>query len=120
MPWRKIEDSKLTAVADAIRVKRKKNDTMSVSDMPSEILAIKTGDGGDYDMQVVPNTEGETLIVSYADGLNLYDGEYEITPTAEAQSLPTKNKHLEQDLIISAIPYYETSNAHGGTTINIA
>ena len=44
-----------------------------------------------------------------------YTGEYEITPTVEAQTLNTKNKTLRDDLEIKEIPYFETSNEYGNT-----
>lgn len=50
-----------------------------------------------------------------------YAGDYEITPLAfDAQVLPTANKLLKKDLVVSKIPYYETTNAQMGTTIYIA
>lgn len=43
MAWRKIEDAKLTAIADAIRAKAEKSDTMTIGEMPTEIAGISTG-----------------------------------------------------------------------------
>lgn len=48
-----------------------------------------------------------------------YDGEYSVTPKAEEQTLPTKDKRLTEDLTINAIPYYETSNEEDGLTVFI-
>lgn len=44
-----------------------------------------------------------------------YDGEYEITPQPEAQTLNTKDKLMADDMTIKKIPYYETSNEYGYT-----
>ena len=44
-----------------------------------------------------------------------YIGNYEVTPTSSEQSLLTKNKHMEDDVTIHKIPYYETSNLTGIT-----
>ena len=48
-----------------------------------------------------------------------YDGEYEITPIVEEQVLETRQKVMVEDLTIQAIPFYETSNTTGGTTVYI-
>lgn len=49
-----------------------------------------------------------------------YEGDYEITPKVEAQTVPTKNKVLIDDMTIKSIPIYKTSNNSGGTTVYIA
>lgn len=49
-----------------------------------------------------------------------YEGDYEITPKVEAQTVPTKNKVLVDDMTIKSIPIYKTSNNSGGTTVYIA
>lgn len=50
-----------------------------------------------------------------------YTGSYEVTPKAfESQTLETKDKTLANDIIISEVPYYETSNDTGGVTSYIA
>lgn len=48
-----------------------------------------------------------------------YDGEYEVRPKVEEQSLPTKNKLLSEDVNIEGIPYFETTNESGGYTVII-
>lgn len=47
-----------------------------------------------------------------------YTGAYEISPSVSDQVLPVRSKKMVSDLIVSAIPYYETSNPTG-TTIYI-
>jgi hypothetical protein len=49
-----------------------------------------------------------------------YEGDYEITPKVETQTVPTKNKVLIDDMTIKSIPIYKTSNNSGGTTVYIA
>jgi len=51
--------------------------------------------------------------------LNVYSGRYEVTPSAEEQTLPTAQVIMEQDLLINEIPYSEVSNNKGGKTVNI-
>ena len=49
-----------------------------------------------------------------------YDGPYEVIPKAnEAQTLPTRQKLLSEDVTVLAVPYYEADNPNG-TTIFIA
>lgn len=48
-----------------------------------------------------------------------YDGPYEVTPKVEAQTLPTKQKYMTQDVTVLSVPYYEADNQNG-TTIFIA
>ena len=48
-----------------------------------------------------------------------YDGDYSVVPKAEAQQLPTKKKYMEDDVTITAIPYFDVANPSGGQTIYI-
>jgi hypothetical protein len=48
-----------------------------------------------------------------------YQGDYEVTPKVEAQTLPTKDKVLIDDMTIKAIPFYNVSNTSGGNTVYI-
>lgn len=51
----------------------------------------------------------------------IYNGEYMITPLAfEQTTLETQGKKLVNNMVIKEIPYYETSNLSGGTTVYIA
>lgn len=44
-----------------------------------------------------------------------YTGSYEIVPQVAAQTLDTANKVMTDDLTVTAIPYYQTSNVSGDT-----
>lgn len=48
-----------------------------------------------------------------------YKGAYEVTPKVEAQTLPTKDKMLIDDMTIKAIPIFKVSNTTGGNTVFI-
>lgn len=52
-------------------------------------------------------------------GYDDYIGPYDVTPNVSPQSLDTADKHLADNVIIKAIPYYEVSNSHNGKTIII-
>lgn len=49
-----------------------------------------------------------------------YEGDYEVTPKLHiTQTLDTDGKYMEDDVIVLEVPYYETSNESGGTTVYI-
>lgn len=53
------------------------------------------------------------------DDVPLYDGEYEVTPRVNEQTLPTAQRFLARDVKIEKIPYFEVSNSSGGKTVSI-
>lgn len=62
---------------------------------------------------------GEIQFVTEYVGGAPYEGDYTVTPAVNAQTLPTKEKVMLDDLSIKAIPYFETSNNSGGNTVYI-
>ena len=48
-----------------------------------------------------------------------YDGEYEVDPKFEDQTLDTKDKTLTDDILVNAIMVSRTTNASGGNTVYI-
>ena len=48
-----------------------------------------------------------------------YRGRYEVTPAIEAQTLPTADRHMKEDLRVLEIPYFEVGNTQNGKTIII-
>lgn len=51
---------------------------------------------------------------------DMYDGDYEVLPAVDAKELKTKNKLMQDNVKILAIPYYEVSNEQDGFTAIIA
>lgn len=49
-----------------------------------------------------------------------YEGDYEVTPTVEGVTLPTKSLIMRHDLQVKRIPFFETGNPAGGETVYIA
>lgn len=49
----------------------------------------------------------------------VYDGSYQAIPKSIEQVLPTKGTQMKEDVLVKAIPYFETSNEEGGITIFI-
>ena len=45
-----------------------------------------------------------------------YAGGYEVIPRVTEQSLPTKDRRLDRDILVQAIPYHEVENTQRGTT----
>ena len=45
----------------------------------------------------------------------VYDGDYEIVPSTDGETLPVNRKVMAHNIVFKAIPYYETSNEHGTT-----
>lgn len=61
-----------------------------------------------------------SITVGGGSGTDVYDGSYEVTPLAETeQVLETSGKRMGDDVVVRAIPYYETTNESGGYTVNI-
>lgn len=52
--------------------------------------------------------------------VELYEGEYNITPDVEAQIIPTANKFLSEDVTVKQIPFFNVGNTAGGSTVYIA
>lgn len=49
----------------------------------------------------------------------IFSGPYAVVPLRTAQTLETKNKLLDDDIDISAVPLSTTSNSGGGKTVSI-
>lgn len=60
------------------------------------------------------------IVVEVTNDYKIYEGNYEVTPSLESQTLPTKHKVMASDLTVEAVPVFETSNNSGGTTVYIA
>ena len=60
---------------------------------------------------------GVTVVVANAE---YYDGPYEVTPDTLGRSLATEGRYMTENVSVKAIPYYETSNEAGGSTLYIA
>lgn len=57
--------------------------------------------------------------VTIQEGVDPYMGDYEITPKVDAQTMPTAQKYMTDDVRIKSIPFYETSNESDGKTVFI-
>lgn len=54
-----------------------------------------------------------------SDEIPKYAGPCTVTPSVEPQTLETAGKLMEEDMQIKAIPFWETSNTAGGSTVYI-
>lgn len=59
-------------------------------------------------------------IGSPSEDIKEYEGEYEVVPKLKGETLPTKERYMEADLVVKPIPIYETTNNSGGVTVYIA
>lgn len=60
------------------------------------------------------------LTLDHANVYDTFKGDYEVTPSREAQLLKCKNKVMSKDVTITEIPFFQVSNLSGGTTFFIA
>lgn len=51
--------------------------------------------------------------------VEIYKGEYDITPKTMEQKLKTAQKFLAKDVTVKEIPFFEVMNSEGGDTVYI-
>lgn len=68
---------------------------------------------------LILKTENDITVEKVVMDAPNYEGEYEITPKIEAQTIETAQKLMKEDMQIKAIPFYNVSNTAGGNTIYI-
>lgn len=51
--------------------------------------------------------------------VDIYTGDYDVTPKVDPQSLATKDKFMTDDVRIHEIPYFDVGNTSGGSTVYI-
>ena len=61
-----------------------------------------------------------TLTIPSAVGVEIYDGEYEFTPTEDTQTVSIENKMAVQDITINPIPSNYGRITWNGTTITVS
>lgn len=66
----------------------------------------------------IPGLYGKLSVLSQNDP---YLGDYNVVPKADnALTLETAHKFLNENIIVAAVPYFETDNASNGITAYIA
>ena len=91
-------------------------DTISIS-MKTAVGCVPHGkielvSSGEFDVA------GYKTAVVFGEGKQ-YEGEYEVKPMFEAQTLPTKEKILTEDITVNAIEVSRVTNQNGGKTVYI-
>lgn len=86
--------------------------TINVINSPSQAI----------DVAVIPLQEVEVNldVVINVNQAPQYEGAYVVNPRLEAQTMPTKNKVLNEDMTIKGIEIHRVKNSSGGTTVYIA
>lgn len=64
-------------------------------------------------------SEKQEIVSDVMSALPLYEGDYVATPKVGEQTLPTTAKVMVGDVTIKAIPFFNTSNTSGGSTVYI-
>lgn len=59
------------------------------------------------------------LTIPSAVGVEVYDGDYDVTPRLYAQYLDTDGKLMQDDVTVYEIPISHTTNPTGGLTVLI-
>ena len=80
------------------------------------------------DFKVVFSADDENMAVKFGQaqpvpefvGGEIYGGPYEVTPKVTAQTIPTKDRVLLEDVIVLEVPVYRVINNSGGMTVYIA
>lgn len=67
------------------------------------------------EIKQVGTLKGSIEMPSVVMPYRLYEGEYEVIPEVESQTMSTANTIMREDVIIQAIPYFEVSNLKGKT-----
>lgn len=50
---------------------------------------------------------------------DVYEGSYNVTPKTVEQTMLTAEKYMLENVTVRKIPYYESSNSGGGSTVYI-
>ena len=86
-----------------------------------EVTAELSGDGAIIGSLSANISIGGTVTVPNIVETPTYEGDYEITPLAYYDVvLPVKGYKMAEDVTVSKVPYYETSNIFNGKTVYIA
>ena len=81
--------------------------------------AVLEGDLSGKTDQLGGDIPGDLVFYAPERDILKYGGPYTVTPTTKSQMLETAGKLMEKDTQIKAIPFFETSNTAGGTTVYI-
>lgn len=66
---------------------------------------------------LVNNLELELEFDNYLAMSGKYYGPYQVTPSVEPQTIPTRSRVMVDDLQVTEIPFFEVSNTAGTTVI---
>lgn len=66
---------------------------------------------------IAHNAEPLKLHLEAGHSVDWYEGPYEVVPKRQDQTLPTKDKTMNADVLVHEIPYYQTANPYGTTFV---
>lgn len=61
----------------------------------------------------------DIVVVPMYKDIEMYEGDYEVTPKVSEQTLPTAEKMMAEDLTVKSIPFFNVGNTSGGSTVYI-
>ena len=75
-----------------------------------------------FETSVIPQVIATDEVIGQVSNSNFarYNGEYEVTPKFEEQTLETKDKVMSENVTVHKIPRYDVANEAGGVTVYIA
>lgn len=88
---------------------------------PTDLALLQGEDGYTPQKGVDYFTEEDIaeIVDTVCDQISKFEGDYTVTPAVDAQTLETKQKLMTDNVTIKEIPFYDTSNNSGGTTVYI-
>jgi hypothetical protein len=88
---------------------------------PTDLALLQGEDGYTPQKGVDYFTEEDIaeIVDTVCDQITKFEGDYTVTPAVNAQTLETKQKLMTDNVTIKEIPFYDTSNNSGGTTVYI-
>lgn len=106
-----------------VKNSQKQNINVSVENKLTQGVFVEQKMSGDILLENAPvqnvGVEQDVILVPvYKDAIP-YEGDYEVTPKVNAQTMPTKGKLMEEDVTVKSIPFFDVSNTSGGSTVYI-
>ena len=68
-------------------------------------------------LKIQPRAPVLTLHLEAGHSIDWYNGQYEVVPKRQDQTLPTKDKTMREDVTVFEIPYFQTANPYGNTYV---
>lgn len=113
----------MIALTIEVKSAQKQNIDVSIENKMAQNVGLEQKQNSEIFLKNTPvqnvGVEQDVILVPvYKDAIP-YEGDYEVTPKVDAQTMPTKGKLMEEDVTIKSIPFFDVSNTSGGSTVYI-